>query len=156
METRHDPRDQGGRIRTRLYKWRFEKREPLGKVSSLGLYTLSINKIDLSNLIGGSPLIVPCTLIKNRIGIDIDILADTRANGFVFINTTLANQLYKGLGLKLTLLVCTIQAKGYNKHNRQAASYYLNINLIVEGYCQYNILFIVLNLRVYKIILGCI
>ena len=40
---------------------------------------------------GGSPLTVPCTLAKNGIGIDLDILADTRANGFAFINTTLVD-----------------------------------------------------------------
>ena len=57
---------------------------------------------------GGSPLTIPCTLIKNGIGIEIDILADTGANGFAFIDTTLANQLCKGLGLELTPLVCTI------------------------------------------------
>ena len=52
---------------------------------------LDINKIDLSNLIGGAPLIVLCTLVKNRIGIDIDILVDTRANKFAFIDTTLVD-----------------------------------------------------------------
>jgi hypothetical protein len=57
---------------------------------------------------GGSPLTVPCTLAKNGIGIDLDILADTRANGFAFINATLANQLCEGLGLQLTALPRTI------------------------------------------------
>jgi len=45
----------------------------------------------LFNLIRGSPLTVPCTLAKNKIRINLDILADTRANGFAFINTTLAD-----------------------------------------------------------------
>ena len=40
---------------------------------------------------GGSPLTVPCTLAKNGIGIDLNILADTRANGFAFIDATLAD-----------------------------------------------------------------
>jgi RNase H-like domain found in reverse transcriptase/Reverse transcriptase (RNA-dependent DNA polymerase)/Integrase zinc binding domain len=103
---------------------------------------------------GGSPLTVPCTLIKNGIGIDIDILADTGANGFAFIDTTLANQLCEGLGLKLTPLVRTIRAKGYDGRNGQAASHYLNIHLIVEGRRQYNIPFIVLNLGAHEVILG--
>ena len=103
---------------------------------------------------GGSPLTVPCTLTKNGIGIDIDILADTGANGFAFIDTTLANQLCEGLGLKLTPLARTIRAKGYNGCNGQAASHYLNINLIVEGRHQYNIPFIVLNLGAHEVILG--
>ena len=55
------------------------------------MYILDISKIDLSSLIGGSPLIVLYTLAKNGIGIDLDILVDTRANGFAFINTTLVD-----------------------------------------------------------------
>jgi hypothetical protein len=40
---------------------------------------------------GGSPLTVLCTLAKNGIRVDLDILADTRANGFAFINAILAD-----------------------------------------------------------------
>ena len=60
---------------------------------------MDIQEIDLSNLIKGSLFTVLCTLTKNEIGIDLDILVDTRANGFVFIDTTLADQLCKGLNL---------------------------------------------------------
>ena len=56
----------------------------------------------------GSPLTVLCTLAKNRIGIDLNILADTGANGFAFINTILADQLCKSLSLQLTALPCII------------------------------------------------
>ena len=63
------------------------------------MYILDIQEINLSNLIKGSSLTVLCTLAKNRIEVDFNILADTRANRFVFINTTFADQLCKGLGL---------------------------------------------------------
>ena len=43
------------------------------------------------NLIRGSPLIVLYTLVKNGIAINLNILIDTRANRFAFINTTLVN-----------------------------------------------------------------
>ena len=103
---------------------------------------------------GGSPLTIPCTLVKNGIGVDLDILADTGANGFAFIDTTLAGQLCKGLGFKLTPLARKIQAKGYDGQSGQAASHYLTANLIVEGRRQYNIPFIVLDLGVHEVILG--
>jgi hypothetical protein len=60
---------------------------------------LDIQKIELSNLIEGSSLTVLYTLAKNRIEIDLDILADTRTNRFVFIDIILVDQLCKGLGL---------------------------------------------------------
>ena len=54
-------------------------------------YALNINKINLSNLIKGLPFTVLCTLVKNRIRIDINILADTKANRVAFIDIALAN-----------------------------------------------------------------
>ena len=103
---------------------------------------------------GGSPLTVPCTLAKNGIGIDLDILVDTGANGFAFIDATLANQLCESLSLQLTALPRAIQAKGYDGRKGQVASHCLTLNLILEGRRQYNILFIVLQLRVHEAILG--
>ena len=87
----------------------------------------------MSNLIEGSLLTVLYTLAKNGIGINLNILADTRANGFVFIDATLADQLCTSLGLQLTALPYTIQAKGYNRRKGQVASYCLTINLLLEG-----------------------
>jgi len=62
----------------------------------------------LFNLIRGLPLTVPYTLAKNGIGIDLDILTNTKANGFVFINITLIDQLCECLSLQLTALPYTI------------------------------------------------
>ena len=103
---------------------------------------------------GGSPLTVPCTLAKNGIGIDLDILADTGANGFAFIDATLADQLCECLGSQLTALPRTIQAKGYDGQKGQVASHCLTLNLILEGRRQYNIPFIVLKLGAHEAILG--
>jgi hypothetical protein len=139
----------------RCYRQRVRKRRPLRKVFTLGSYTLDIQEIDLLNLIGGSLLTVLYTLAKNRIGIDLDILTDTGANGFTFIDTTLTDQLCRGLNLQLTALPCTIQAKGYNSQKGQVVSYCLTLNLIIEGRRQYNILFIVLKLGAHKAILSC-
>jgi hypothetical protein len=52
---------------------------------------LKIQKINLLNLIKGSPFTVLCTLAKNRIGINFNILTNTKANRFAFINITFAN-----------------------------------------------------------------
>ena len=103
---------------------------------------------------GGSPLTIPCTLVKNGIGVDIDILADTGANGFAFMNTALANQLCKSLDLRLMPLIHMIQAKGYDGQSGQVASHYLTLNLIIEGRRQYNLPFIILNLGAHEVILG--
>ena len=50
------------------------------------MFVLDIKEIDLTTLIGGLPLIVLYTLVKNRIGVDFNILIDTRVNRFMFID----------------------------------------------------------------------
>jgi hypothetical protein len=53
------------------------------------VFILDINKINLTNLIGGPSLIVLYTLVKNRIGVNLNILIDTRVNRCVFIDIDL-------------------------------------------------------------------
>ena len=99
------------------------------------MFILDIKEINLTTLIGGLLLIVLYTLVKNRIGVDFNILIDTRANGFVFIDTHLTDRLCKGLDLTLTPLHCTITVKGYDGRKGPTVTYYLTINLIVDGRC---------------------
>ena len=99
------------------------------------MFILDIKEIDLTTLIGGLPLTVLYTLVKNRIGVDFDILIDTRVNGFMFIDTHLTDRLCKGLDLTLTLLYYTITIKGYDGRKGPAVTYYLTINLIVNRRC---------------------
>ena len=75
------------------------KKTSLKKVFSLGIYIFNINKIDLFYFIKGPFLIVLYILTKNKIEINFNILINIKANRFVFINTTLINQIYKGLRL---------------------------------------------------------
>ena len=103
---------------------------------------------------GGSPFTVPCTLAKNGIGVDLDTLVDTGANGFAFMDTELADQLCKGLGLTLTPLPHMIIAKGYDGRKGPAVTHYLTMNLILNGHHQYNIPFIILKLGIHEVILG--
>ena len=55
------------------------------------MFILDISKVDLTKLIGGPPLIVLCTLAKNRIGVNFNILVDTRVNRFTFIDIDLVD-----------------------------------------------------------------
>ena len=55
------------------------------------MFVLDISKVNLTKLIEGPPLIVLCTLTKNRIRVNFNILVDTRANRFTFIDTDLTD-----------------------------------------------------------------
>ena len=43
-------------------------------------------QLDLSQLVGGEALTMPCTISDNRLGIKTRTLIDTRVNSFIFIN----------------------------------------------------------------------
>jgi hypothetical protein len=49
---------------------------------------------------GGRHFIVLCTLSKNRYGITLSALINSRANGFVFMDTTYINNISIFLNLK--------------------------------------------------------
>jgi hypothetical protein len=49
---------------------------------------------------GGRHFIVLCTLLKNRYGITLSALIDSRANGFAFMDTACVNDISTFLNLK--------------------------------------------------------
>jgi hypothetical protein len=76
------------------------KRQTLGKVSTLGLYSIELeDEIDFSQLLRGKACTLLCTVNSNGIDIKTQGLIDTRANGFIFINTKIAELARKHLNL---------------------------------------------------------
>ena len=91
---------KGDRGRCRRYRG-VGKRRTLGEDSILE-YSLSLQEIDLSQLISGKHFTVPCTISHNGYRIDLHALANTRANGFAFIDTAYAINTTKFLNIKAT------------------------------------------------------
>ena len=71
---------------------RVGKRERLEEVSFLGLSSIDLYKVDLSQLVGGKPFTLPCTISQNRLGIKTRTLINTGANGFIFIDSRLVEK----------------------------------------------------------------
>jgi len=63
---------------------------------------------------GGKHFTILCTISHNRYGIDLHALANTRANGFAFINTACAINTAKFLNIKATRLKKPIKVKGFD------------------------------------------
>src|SRR5208282_1303542 len=89
------------------------KRRALGEDSILG-YSINLDMIDLSWLMGGKHFTIPCTISHNGYGIDLHALADTRANGFAFIDTACAIDTAKFLNITATQLEKPIAVKGFD------------------------------------------
>jgi hypothetical protein len=103
---------------------------------------------------GGRHFIVPYTLSKNRYGITLSALINSRANGFAFIDTTYTNDISTFLNLKPQPLIQPIIPKGFNRQPGKAVTYILTLYLSLNGQRQEDIPFIILDLGNYNIILG--
>jgi Retroviral aspartyl protease len=96
---------------------------------------------------------IPCTISHDGYGIDLHALADTRANGFAFINTACAIDTAKFLNIKKTQLEEPIAVKGFDGKQGHSVTYILTLHLSIDGHRQSNIPFCILDLGNYNIIL---
>ena len=103
---------------------------------------------------GGPHLTVPCTLSHNGYAIQLSALADSGANGFVFINTPCAIDIAKFLNLKARRLPQPINVKGYDGQASNAITHVLQLHLTLDGRRQYNIPLLILDLGSHDLILG--
>jgi hypothetical protein len=77
----------------------------------------------LSQLVGGLYLLIFCILLYNGYAIQLNALADSGANGFVFINTLYIYNIAKFLELKAQRLLQPVSVKGYNDKKDSAITY---------------------------------
>ena len=108
----------------------------------------------MSQLVGGPHLTVPCTLSYNGYAVQLHALADSGANGFVFINTSCAIDIAKFLNLKVKRLPEPINVKGYNGQAGKAITHILQLHLTVDGRRQYHLPLLILDLGSHDLILG--
>ena len=108
----------------------------------------------MRQLIGGDHLTTTCTIAKNRYSVVSQALIDSRANGFVFIDTLCAVDVAKYLGIKAQRLPHTISVKGYNGQAGEPITRYLRLHLMVDGRRQYNVPLLILDLGAHDLILG--
>jgi hypothetical protein len=73
-----------------------------------------------------------CTIAHNRYIVKLNALADSEANGFVFINTLYTINIAKFLNVKAQRLSCLINVKGYNRKAESAITYILRLYLIID------------------------
>ena len=77
------------------------KRESLEEDSILRIISVDLCKLDLSKVLRGDPLTHPYTISQNRISIKNRALIDTRANGFVFVNSLVVGKTSRYLGVPI-------------------------------------------------------
>ena len=103
---------------------------------------------------GGDHLTLPCTLSKNRNGVELHTLADSGANGLAFLNTHVAHDLAAFCNTSLEPLPCPIRVKGYEGKIQTAVVQFLRLHLKIDGRKIWNLPFLVLDLGSQDCILG--
>ncbi len=82
----------------------------------MGLDGIDISEVDLSQLIGSKSFVVYCILSRNGYRVETTVLADIRANAFVFIDTKYATKLSEFLNAPIEPLLKPVPVKGYDSH----------------------------------------
>jgi hypothetical protein len=108
----------------------------------------------LSQLLGGEHFTVPCRLAYNGYAIQTSALADSGANGFVFIDTRFAQDLMKFLNVSSTSLPKPCAVKGYDGRPGKPVSEVLILHLEVNRHRQQKIPMLILDLGSHDLILG--
>ncbi|OJD21031.1 hypothetical protein ACJ73_07629 [Blastomyces percursus] len=129
------------------------KRAGLREVSfSGGRVTLGV--LDLSKLIGGKPFIVSNKIAFNGCAIPIKSLVDSGANGYIFIDTRLACDSAKTLGLKLKRLDQPCEMIGVSGKRGSPITHAIVMHLWVNGRRFLNVPMLLADLGGYEMILG--
>ena len=103
---------------------------------------------------GGRTFRVPCNLIHNGISLQISTLPDSGAHGFAFMDTRIAKQAEKLLGVKPKPLPKPILPKGYNGVTGNAITHAIVLQIEIDGYRLSEIPFLILDLGNHDAILG--
>ena len=110
--------------------------------------------MDLSKLVGGEALTLPCTINKNGLGIKTHVLIDTGANGFIFIDSELANLAIQHLGAELKELPTPCAINGFDGKTAPPITQYLELSLFIDRTRQQRLPMLVVRLGGHDLIIG--
>ena len=112
--------------------------------------------MDLQDLLGRENKLftVPTQIVQNRYLILIQVLGDTGANGFLFIDITLAIKLAKFFNIQIILLGTQCTVKGYNGKNIILIIHTMVLTLNIDGRRQTRLPVLIVSLGQHNMILG--
>lgn len=111
-------------------------------------------EIDLSKLLGGQGFNVNSLVAKNGLGFPMHTLADTGANGLLFIDTQRATELATFLNIHTERLTTPAKTKGFNGKPGSPITHAISLHLTVGGRRFLNQPFLILDLGQHDVIIG--
>lgn len=113
-----------------------------------------MSKLDLTKILGGEQFTLPSTLTRNNCGIALRSLIDTGANGYLFINRSLALLVAKSLNIHIQRLPYSVPIRGFKKDIQTSVSQFIRLHLTLNGRRIYNCPFVIVDLGVQDVIVG--
>jgi hypothetical protein len=113
-----------------------------------------LRSIDLRTLLGGNSFTVKCQLSFNGLSTPTRTLADSGANGYLFINTATALQICERFGAGVHRLANTCEVVGFNGKQSPAITHYIKLHLWVEGRRFLKVPLLITDIGHYDLILG--
>jgi hypothetical protein len=90
----------------------------------------------------------------NGLGVALHSLADTGANGYLFLNRHLAVRLSRALNVKIQQLPYTVPIRGYQSQIQSHVSEYIRLHLTIDNRRIYNCPFVIIDLGEQDMIIG--
>ena len=111
-------------------------------------------EIDLSKLLGGQGFHVDSQLAYNGLSFTVNTLADTGANGYLFIDTKKAIELARFYNIPTEPLRQPAKTRGFSGSDGPHITHTIKLHLIVGGRRFLNQTFLILNLGQHEAIIG--
>ena len=111
-------------------------------------------EIDLSKLLGGQGFHVDSQLAYNGLSFTVNTLADTGANGYLFIDTKKAIELARFYNIPTEPLKQPAKTRGFSGSDGPRITHAIKLHLIVGGRRFLNQTFLILNLGQHEAIIG--
>ena len=89
--------------------------------------------VDLSKLIRGDSLTLPCMVNSNQLRIKTSALINTRANSFIFIDTEFAKLVCHYLDLTPKQLPVSCGVQGFDRRPADLITSYIELNFYING-----------------------
>ncbi|PVH90778.1 hypothetical protein DM02DRAFT_607107, partial [Periconia macrospinosa] len=110
--------------------------------------------VDLSNLMGGPHFRHPSVLSFNGIGFKLNSLLDTGAQGFLFINSSIAHSLSRKFRTSIQKLPRPVTVRGFQDSITDSARRYIRLHLRIDKRTILNCPFVILDLGTQDVIIG--
>jgi hypothetical protein len=91
-------------------------------------------------------LAVDCNITSNGYSLPLRALADSGANGFLFLNASIAYNFAKFLSLTIEELPQPIRIRPYNGKTTDEIHYFLRMGMTIDGRRLHNVPFLILDL----------